>query len=158
MGTEEEPDQKSRQRHGQLRPVYLGYFEDEGGGSSDSKRGSDCEHAMCIRPGISLASKLSFQYSSRKLVSSGINMAKRCSQTSLASSKVIVRESNKPVHAASADTGRSDTANRHRRKVSRLIHAWQYVSRSVSFCRAHTSKRVGRLQKPRRGGIVMLSR
>ena len=30
MGTEEEPEQQPCQRHRQLRPVYMGYFEDEG--------------------------------------------------------------------------------------------------------------------------------
>jgi hypothetical protein len=114
MGTEEEPNQQPCQRHGQLRPVYLGYFEgEEAREYSDLKRGSDCEHLTRIRPGISLAKNeclSSFQISS--LASIGINMAKRCSQNSLASSNVIVRESNKPVHAANADTGRSDTANR----------------------------------------------
>ncbi len=89
-------------------------------------------------------------------------MAKRLSQTSLVSTKVIVRENNKPVHAASADIGRSDTANRYRGKLSRLIHPWQKVSRSVSFCRTHASKRVGREREStrsyRRGGIAALSR
>ncbi len=107
MGTEEEPDQQPCQRHGQLRPVYPGCFEGEGRWAkySDSKRGSDCVHLMCIRPGISLETELSFKNSFTSLLSKDINMAKRCSQTSLASSKTIVRESNKPVHAASTDTG-----------------------------------------------------
>ncbi len=32
VGTEEEPDQQPCQCHGQLHPVYLGYFEGSGSG------------------------------------------------------------------------------------------------------------------------------
>jgi hypothetical protein len=112
MGTEEEPDQQPCQRHGQLRPIHLGYFEGEEGGIylDLNKRGSECEHLTRIRPGISL--KKNECLSCFQMSSLGINMAKRCSQNSLASCKAIVRESNKPVHAASADTDRSNAANR----------------------------------------------
>jgi hypothetical protein len=60
MGTEEEPHQMPCQRHGQLQPVYLGYFDGEGrrrgeGQSTQIQRGgSDGVHVMCIRPGISM--------------------------------------------------------------------------------------------------------
>jgi hypothetical protein len=40
MGTEEEPEQEPCQRSSQLRPVYLGYFEDEWGkGRAKIQRG-----------------------------------------------------------------------------------------------------------------------
>jgi hypothetical protein len=72
-------------------------------------------------PGVSPDADECSQNSSWKLVSFGITVAKRFSQTSLAFTNVTFCESNKPVHAARADVWRSTRANSSLEKDSRRI-------------------------------------
>jgi hypothetical protein len=52
-------------------------------------------------------------------------MAKRPLQNSFASPKDAAFDTNKPVHAPSADTVRSSTANQRRGNDFRRIAAWE---------------------------------
>ena len=110
-----------------------------------------------LRHVVSSANDVFSQYSSWKLVSLGVAMAKRSLHTSLASFKDDVCERNKLVHAASADTERVDKANQRRGNDSRRIRVWQKISIFASFCRDHASRRVGRLRKAKREGIMTRS-
>ncbi len=48
MGTEEEPDKQTCQRHGQLGTVYLGYFEEEVGDGDKVLRFNEGEVIVCM--------------------------------------------------------------------------------------------------------------
>jgi hypothetical protein len=102
------------------------------------------------KPGVRSEPDPFSKVSSWKLVSLGVAMAKRSWHASFASLKDAFCESNKLVHAASADTGRSDAANTFRGDDSRRIRVWKWFSKLISFCRTHASRRVGRLRKAKR--------